>query len=137
MTWAECKPYLSFIRAAVAAHLPPKQVIFNDPSHKEYDFWDLRLLKAYFFTQDFFREGVPIWWDESDEVMFDAVPRISRSRAAVQRAEQNENAGDKSSPPGRYFVPEPKPRMGGQPLPTFADWLKERERKSGSKKARN
>lgn len=133
MTWDRCRPFHSFIRAAVKANLPPKQVIFNDPTHTSYDFWDLRLLKAYHFAEDFIREGVPIWWDESDEVSFEVEKRISRSRAAVQRAEKSENGKDKSAPDGRYYIPVPKTR-GGASFPTFQDWVAEQERKRGLKK---
>lgn len=105
-------------------------MIFNDPSHTEYDFWDLRLLKAYHFAQDFVREGVPVWWDESSDVEFEVRKKISRSRAAVTRAEQAENGKDKSAPPGRYYVPVPKSR-GGRPLPTFRDWAEEQAKLNG------
>lgn len=133
MTWERCKPFLSYVRAAVEAHLPPKQVIFNDPSHTTYDYWDLMLLKAYHFTQDFYRESVPVWWDESDEVFFDAEARISRSRAAIQRAEERESSKKDAKPVhGRYYVPVPR-TQGGKPFPTFADWSKEQERRRGKK----
>lgn len=115
------------------ANLPPKQVLFNDPKHTEYDYWDLMLLKAYHFCEDYIRDGVPIWWDESDEVFFEAEPRISKSNAATRRAEEVENQGDRKSPPGRYFIPIPKTR-GGRAMPTFSDWLKEQEKKSKGRK---
>lgn len=123
---------MSYLRAAVSANLPPKQVIFNDPSHKEYDRWDLRLLKAFYFAQDFIRDGVPVWWDESDRVFFEVDKRISRSRAATQRAEESENGKDKKSPPGRYFIPIPKTRDGSA-LPTFKEWAEEQDHKRGQK----
>ncbi len=122
---------MSFVRAAVLAHLPPKMVIFNDPEHKEYDFWDLRLLKAYHFAQDFIRGGIPVWWDESDDVVFEVEKRISRSEAAKQRAEKSETGKDKSAPPGRYYIPVPKTR-GGASFPTFKDWIEQEERKRGA-----
>lgn len=110
------------------AGLPPKQVIFDDPKHTEYDFWDLRLIKAYYFSEDFVREGVPVWWDESEEVYFEVEKRISRSRAATSRAEKSETGKDKEPPPGRYYIPVPKTR-GGKPLPTFEEWTKEQEKR--------
>jgi len=132
-TWERCKPFLSYIRAAVRANLPPKQVIFNDPSHTEYDFWDLRLLKAYYLSEDYTRNGIPVWYDESDSVFFEVERRISKSTAATQRAEKAENEGkDKSSPPGRYYIPVPKTK-GGEPFPTFAQWQEEQMRKKGQK----
>lgn len=124
---------MSYVRAAIKAQLPPKQVIFNDPSHKEYDYWDLMIMKAYYFSEDFIRDGVPIWWDESSDVFFEAEPRISKSRAATQAAEERENTGkDKKSPHGRYFIPVPKTR-GGAPFPTFQNWVEESEKLRGRK----
>ena len=63
---------------------------------------------------------------------FEVEKRISRSRAATQRAEESENGKDKKSPPGRYYIPVPKTR-GGAPLPTFAEWAEESARKKGKK----
>lgn len=116
----------------MTANLPPKQVIFNDPKHTEYDYWDLKLLKAYHFAQDFVRDGVPVWWDESDDVFFEVEKRISRSRAAVERVQKAESGKDKTPPLGRYYSPVPKTR-GGAPFPTFEDWTKEQQRKKGRK----
>ena len=119
---------MSFVRAAVTAKLPPKQVIFTDPNHTEYDHWDLVLLKAYHFAQDFIRGGIPVWWDESDEVFFEVERRTSRSQAAIDRAERADSSGDKTPAPGQYYVPVPKTR-GGQPLPSFSDWMEQENRK--------
>lgn len=90
----------------------------------------MQLLKAYHFAESFVREGVPVWWDESDDVMFDVEKKISRSRAAVTRAEKSESGNDKEVPPGRYYIPVPR-TMGGKPMPTFDDWVKDQGRKSG------
>lgn len=90
------------------------------------------MLKAYYFAEDFIREGVPVWWDESDDVFFEVERRISRSRAEVERDQEKENGKDKKAPPGRYYVPVPKTK-NGQPLPTFKDWLAAQERKKGRK----
>ena len=133
MTWDECKPFYSFIRAAVEAGLPPKQVIFSNPKHKEYDFWDLRLLQAYYFAQDFTRNGIPVWWDESNDVVFEVKKKVSRSKAAVDRAEKRDAKGDKGSKDGVYYVPVPKTR-GGAPFPTFEAWASEQSRLSGASK---
>lgn len=116
--------------------MPPKQVIFNDPKHTTYDYWDLKLLKALAFADDFIRDGVPVWWDESDDVFFEVEKRISRSRAAVQRSEEQESGKDKTPPKGRYYVPVPKTR-GGAPLPTFAQWAEQQDKKKAPEKRRN
>lgn len=132
MTWAECKPFVSFIRAAAEAGLPPKQVIFNDPSHKEYDHWDLMLIKAHHFIQDFTIEGVPAWWDSSDRVAFEAKRKVSRSKAAIERAQEQDNGKNKPRVFGRYYIPEPRVIDGGE-FPTFAEWVAEQREKDGFK----
>lgn len=90
-------------------------------------------MKAHYILQDWYRDGVPIWWDESDRVAFDAEARISKSRAAIERAQ--EKAGkSKTTVHGRYFVAKPVV-IGGGDFPTRAEWLEEQERKSGRKKS--
>jgi hypothetical protein len=80
--------------------------------------------------QDWYRDGIPVWWDESDRVTFDAVPRISKSRAAIDRAQDAASSGNKKAVPGRYYIAEPK-TMDGGPLPTREEWLEEQQRKAG------
>lgn len=130
MTWDECKHFASFIRAAVEAGLPPKQVIFNDPTHKEYDHWDLILLKTHYFIRDFTVDGVPVWWDSSDRVGFEVKRRISRSKAALDKAQDQDNGKNKKRVFGRYYVPEPRVIDGGE-FPTFAEWAEEQRQKDG------
>lgn len=101
-------------------------VLFSDPSHKEWTMWDYRLLKAYHILQDWYRDGIPIWWDESERVAFNAEARVSKSRAAVERA-QDKNS--KKSVPGRYFVAKPVV-IGGGDFPTRAEWLEEQSKKT-------
>lgn len=96
--------------------------------------WDYRMVKAHFILEEWYRDGIPIWWDESDRVTFDAVARVSKSRAAVERAQEAASGKNKKSVPGRYFVAEPK-LMEGDEMPTRAEWLEEQERKAGNRKA--
>jgi hypothetical protein len=63
----------------------------NDESHKDWTLWDYRLIKAYYILQDWYRDGIPIWWDESERVAFNAKARISKSRAAIERAQEAAN----------------------------------------------
>lgn len=79
--------------------------------------------------QDWYRDGIPIWWDESDRVTFDAKPRISKSRASIERAQEASSKNNKKSVPGRYFVAEPKVIDGGD-LPTRDEWLEEQANKN-------
>ena len=89
--------------------------------------WDYRLIKAHYILQDWYRDGIPIWWDESERVVFEAVPRISKSRAAIERAQ--EKAGKaKTTVHGRYFIAEPKVQGGGD-FPTREEWLEEQAKK--------
>lgn len=93
--------------------------------------WDYRLLKAHYILQDWYRDGVPLWWDESDRVTFDAKPRFSKSRAAVERA-QEALSKKKTKSYGQYFVTEPRVIDGGE-LPTREEWIEEQKRKAGDK----
>ena len=72
---------------------------------------------------------MPIWWDESDRVTFDAKVRVSKSRAAIERAQEAEGK-KKSKSYGKYFVAEPR-LMEGDEMPTREEWLEEQERKKG------
>lgn len=105
-------------------------VIFSDPEHVGWTMWDYRLLKAYHIQQDWYRDGIPIWWDESERISFDAKPRVSKSRAAIERAQESASK-NKKSVPGRYFVAEPKIIDGGD-WPTRSEWLEEQALKSGA-----
>jgi hypothetical protein len=117
------------LKAAVNSGQPPTAVIFNNSKHDKWDVWDYKLFKAHYILQDWYRDGIPVWWDESDRVTFDAVPRISKSRAAIDRAQEAATSNNKKSVPGRYFVAEPKTMDGGE-LPTRDEWIEEQQRKT-------
>jgi hypothetical protein len=105
-------------------------VILNDEEHTKWTTWDYKLVKAHYILQDWYRDGIPVWWDESERVAFDAKARVSKSRAAVERAQETASKGGKKPVPGRYFIAEPKVIDGGD-WPTRAEWFEEQERKSG------
>jgi len=109
-------------------------VIFSDPEHKEWDMWDFRLFKAHYILEDWYRDGIPLWWDESDRVTFDAKPRISKSRAAIERAQESESK-KKKRVFGRYFIAEPRVMDGGA-MPSRDEWLEEQEKKSNEVRER-
>ena len=96
--------------------------------------WDYRLLKAHFLLQDWYRDGIPIWWDESERVTFNAKARVSKSRAAIERAQESATKGNKKSVPGRYFVAEPVVIDGGE-FPTRDEWMEEQAKKNGTQQA--
>jgi hypothetical protein len=79
--------------------------------------------------QDWYRDGIPIWWDESDRVGFEAQARISKSRAAIERAQESASK-NKKSVPGKYFVANPI-LIEGDEMPTREEWLLEQEEKRG------
>jgi hypothetical protein len=97
--------------------------------------WDYRLLKAHYILQEWYRDGIPIWWDESERVNFEVVSRVSKSRAAIERAQ--DKAGKAKTPVhGRYFVAEPHV-LGGGEFPTREEWLEEQAKKRGNDKRRS
>lgn len=79
--------------------------------------------------QEWYRDGIPVWWDESDRVAFDAKARYSKSRAAIERAQEADGKKKKRSY-GKYFVAEPRVIDGGE-MPTRDEWLDEQEKKRG------
>jgi len=97
--------------------------------------WDYRLLKAHHILEDWYRDGVPLWWDESDRVAFDAKARFSKSRAAIERA-QEADSKKKAKSYGKYYVAEPRVMDGGE-MPTRGEWLDEQERKNGMHKVQH
>jgi len=115
------------LKAAVKSGQPPLAVIFNEPGHEKWDQWDYKLFKAHYILEDWYRDGIPIWWDESDRVTFDAKARVSKSRAATERA-QEADSKKKNKTPGRYFVVEPR-LMDGEEMPTREEWLEEQKQK--------
>lgn len=120
----------TLLKAAVHVGHPPTAVIFSDPSHTEWTVWDYRLIKAHFLLEDWYRDGIPVWWDESDRVTFDAVARVSKSRAAIERAQDAASGKGKKSVPGRYFIAEPRVMDGGE-MPTRQEWIDEQMLKRG------
>jgi hypothetical protein len=116
------------LRAAVKSGQPPLAVILNDPTHKDWDEWDYKLFKAHYILQDWYRDGIPVWWDESERVIFEAKARTSKSRAAIERA-QEAASKNKTPSPGRYYVAEPRTIDGG-PMPTREEWGEEQTMKS-------
>jgi len=73
-----------------------------------------------------------VWWDESDRVNFEVKKKVSRSRAATDRAEEQESKRNKSRVHGRYYVPVPKTNDGGE-MPTFHEWIARQSKMEGLK----
>lgn len=102
--------------------------ILEDASHTEYNMWDMRLVKAVELYENIRSgSGVPIYWDRSDRVVFEAESYVSKSQAALDRAEEKA-ANSKTKNYGKVFYPVPRTTDGG-PLPTLDEWLVEQEQK--------
>ena len=91
--------------------------------------WDYRLITAHYLLEDWYRDGIPIWVDESDRVTFDAKARFSKSRAAIERA-QEADGKKKSKAYRKYYIVEPRVMDGGE-MPTRDEWIQEQENKNG------
>lgn len=118
----------TLLKAAAGIGHPPTAVIFSDPKHTEWTVWDYRLIKSHYILKDWYRDGIPVWWDESDRITFDAKPRVSKSRAAIERAQDAESKKKKKTH-GRYYTAEPR-LMEGDEFPTRDEWLEEQEKKN-------
>lgn len=110
------------------AQRPPLSFILEDPKHSEYNVWDMRLVKGLELYEDLRAgTGVPIYWDRSDRVVFEAESYTSKSQAALDRAEEKASKS-KGKNHGKRFYPVPRTTDGG-PLPTLEEFLKEQEAK--------
>ena len=106
---------------------PPLAVILDDPS-RDWTFWDYRLVKALVLSQDMQSgTGVPLYLDRSDRVRFEVGSYVSRSKAALDRAEEKASKG-KAKNYGKVFYPIPRTVDGG-PMPTLEEFLQEQELK--------
>lgn len=104
--------------------LPPLAVIGEDPAHKDWTQWDYRLLKAYELYNDMKNnQGFPMYWDRSDRVRFDIESYTSKSKAALDRAEEQASKS-KAKNHGKILYAVPKTIDGG-PLPTLEEFLED------------
>lgn len=102
-------------------------MIFNDPQ-AEWTDWDYKLIKAFVIYEDYKSgTGVPMYWDRSDRVRFEVGSYVSRSKAALDRAEEKARKA-KATSYGKIFYPIPVAVDGGT-LPTLQDFLDEQELK--------
>ena len=115
--------------------MPPVAVLLDDPDHREYTAMDFKLMKAFHIREDMMVGNVPIYWDQSDRVAFDVKTGISKSKAATERWERQQekkNSGPNPTKPtpGLFAYPVPKTIDGG-PLPTLQEWIEEKAAKAG------
>lgn len=117
----------------MSVNKPPTAFILEDPTHTEWDDWDIKLAIALTIYDDMLRGSVPIYLDESDRVRFEVGTGLSKSRAAIERQEARDaekNKNGKNPNHGVYYYPIPKTIDGGD-LPTLEEWLAEKEAKKG------
>lgn len=98
---------------------------------------DLKLIKAFHIREDMLVGNVPIYWDQSDRVAFDIKTGISKSKAATERWERQQEKKNKNgtqSTPGLFAYPVPRTVDGG-PMPTLEEWVAEKAAKQGKQPA--
>lgn len=116
------------IRAALAAGKPPLMFILGDPTRVEYSRWDIVLVNALHIHDDMMQGGVPLYWDRSERVRFTAEHYISKSRAALDAAEDKEKK-KKTPTYGKVFYPKPHTTDENPLLPTLEEFLEEQRKK--------
>lgn len=129
LVWDDHAWLVARIRAAVAAGKPPVAFILGDPTHTEYDAWDIKLATALNVYDDMMRGSIPVYWDESDRVTFDVKVGVSKSRRAID-AKEAQDSKSKDPHHGRYYYAVPRVIDGGA-LPTMEEWVKEKKAKEG------
>lgn len=72
--------------------------------------------------------GVPMYIDRSDRVRFDVGSYVSRSKAALDRAEEKAK-NSKTKNYGKVFYPIPMTTDGG-PLPSLEEFIEEQDTKA-------
>jgi len=128
LVWDDHAWLVPRIRAALDAKVPPSAVILRDPGRKEYSKWDLKIVAGLRIYEDMMRGSVPVYWDESDRVAFDVKVGTSKSRAAIDRREEQDKK--KGTVHGRYYYAVPRVTDGGN-LPTLEEWILEKKAKTG------
>lgn len=115
------------LEAAARASQPPLMFILEDPEHTEWNKWDIRLAKALQLQKDLLQGGIPIYWDRSERVRFNVKSYISKSKAAIDRAEEAEGK-KRTKVFGKVFYAEPVVTDGGL-LPTLHEFQEEQRQK--------
>lgn len=128
LTWEDQSYIEPYLKVAVQSGLPPRAILLNDPTIKEWAPIDIKLAKAYELRQTY--GDIPPWIDRSDRVQFEARTFVSKSAAAIER-KQDQDSKKKSRPGVRYYA-VPKVVDGG-PMPTMAEYYEELARKEGRK----
>jgi len=87
--------------------------------------WDYALAHAFQTVEDLTDDnGILVWEKEDEAVEIDAVRKIDKFRAALDRA----TAGTKNKPykpqPGEYFVPKVWSRRSDGSIQSYSEWVR-------------
>jgi hypothetical protein len=105
-------------------------MIFSDASHKEYDEWDIRLVKAYHFLENMLEGDFPVWITQSSRIRWDVDTRVSEPKRMISLAEERANKAGNTH--GVYFTVQPVLADDGA-WPTLDDWMIEERERNGEK----
>lgn len=92
--------------------------------------WDFALANAVQIIDDFTTaEGHLVWEAESERVTFDALKKINKARAAIDRRTKGTKNKAYEASDGEYWTTEPV-LMRGDEWPTMDEWVSEKVSKS-------
>ena len=111
--------------------MPPLGMINRDPDAK-WTKWDFKLVTGLELYDNLATgSGFPVYIDQSDRVRFELNSYVSKSKAVLDRAEENASKGTAKNH-GKVFYVTPETIDGG-PLPTLEEYLEEKARKDAQK----
>jgi hypothetical protein len=103
--------------------LPDSNVVWTD--------WDYILAECVQFISDYTTaEGHLVWEAESDRVTFNAVRKINRARAAIDRKTKGSEKNPYKALDGEYWLTEPV-LMRGEEWPSINEWFDQESAKNG------
>lgn len=133
MTWDDQAYVETFIKAAVDSGQPPSAVILSDPERTQWTETDYRLVKAYYLKQNMMSGSFPVWIDRSDRISFEVKSFISKSEAALERRQEQDNKNNAVSSHGKRYYAVPQ-TMDGGPMPTMQEYLEAEAEKKGDRR---
>lgn len=100
--------------------------ILDDPTHKKFAKWDIRIANAYHLMKSFEVNGYPVWIDQSPRVSFETKERKSRSQEQLDRWQfkERKRLEKKNAQPKFGVAPYVVPKvMDDGPMPTKREWV--------------
>jgi len=87
--------------------------------------WDFHLIHALQIIEDNTDEYGLLAWERDDEaVEIDAVKKIHKFRASVDRITKGSAKKPYNPQPGEYFVPDMYSRRSDESIQTYGDWVR-------------